>query len=354
LVILLLLAACETPVDPGSPPDQGTESVESETADSADAVMQAATFTNPIKAQAGADPWLTYHEGNYYLITTSGGTTLSMRTSPTLAGLDTAPDVEVWSGADTPNACCNMWAPEIHFFDGHWYLYFTAGQNVEDFIPTQRNHVLESAGDDPLGPYTYKGALNPGTWQLDASPLQIDGNLYLMGTYNSGGTQNLSIQAMTNPYTLTGSVQTLAVPTHDWERQGAPVNEGPEALYHDGRTFVVFSASGCWTPDYKLGLLEYTGGDPLDPASWTKSAEPVFQRSDANGVFGPGHNGFFTSPDGTERWIVYHANDSASDGCDNGRSTRAQRFTWNDDGTPNVGEPVELGVTLDAPSGEAG
>jgi GH43 family beta-xylosidase len=34
------------------------------------------------------------------------------------------------------------------------------------------------------------------------------------------------------------------------------------------------------------------------------------------------------------------------------RSTRAQKFTWNTDGTPNFGTPVRLGTTLTAPSGE--
>jgi GH43 family beta-xylosidase len=139
-----------------------------------------------------------------------------------------------------------------------------------------------------------------------------------------------------------------------WERQTAPVNEGPEPLYHNGRVMVVYSASACWGPDYKLGLLTPTGTDPMNPAHWTKSPNPVFQRSDANGVFAPGHNGFFTSPDGTEDWIVYHANDSAGGGCDMNRSTRAQKFTWNADGTPNFGTPVRLGVTLTAPSGEPG
>lgn len=69
-------------------------------------------------------------------------------------------------------------------------------------------------------------------------------------------------------------------------------------------------------------------------------------------MYGPGHNGFFTSPDGAESWIVYHANDSASDGCDNGRTARAQKFSWNPDGTPNLGTPVALGTTLAGPSGE--
>jgi GH43 family beta-xylosidase len=34
------------------------------------------------------------------------------------------------------------------------------------------------------------------------------------------------------------------------------------------------------------------------------------------------------------------------------RSTRAQRFTWNADGTPNFGTPVSLGTPLAVPSGE--
>lgn len=50
--------------------------------------------------------------------------------------------------------------------------------------------------------------------------------------------------------------------------------------------------------------------------------------------------------------MVYHANSSASGGCDMNRSTRAQKFTWNADGTPNFGTPVALGVPLTAPSGE--
>jgi GH43 family beta-xylosidase len=34
----------------------------------------------------------------------------------------------------------------------------------------------------------------------------------------------------------------------------------------------------------------------------------VFQTSEENGVYAPGHNSFFTSPDGKEDWILYHAN----------------------------------------------
>ncbi|MEH1125459.1 family 43 glycosylhydrolase [Micromonospora sp. CPCC 206061] len=306
-------------------------------------------FTNPIKSVKGADPWLQYHNGNYYLITTSWTSTLTIRKSPTLAGLASAPSVQVWNDT-TASRCCNFWAPEMHFLNGRWYIYYTGGQNVSDYIPTQRSHVLESAGSDPMGPYTYRATL-ANFWLIDGSVLQVNGSLYFMGSASGGGTQNLVIAPMSNPYTVSGSFSTISTPTQSWERQGGTVNEGPEPLYRNGRTFIVYSASGCWTPDYKLGLLSLTGSNPLSASSWTKSG-PVFQRNDANGVYGPGHNGFFKSPDGTEDWIVYHANDAASDGCDNNRTTRAQKFTWNADGTPNFGAPVRLGATLDGPAGE--
>ncbi|MBV7700197.1 family 43 glycosylhydrolase [Streptomyces sp. TRM70350] len=309
----------------------------------------AASFSNPVKSVKGADPWISYHNGNYYLVSTSWTDVITIRTSPTLAGLATAPSVQVWQG-DAASRCCNIWAPELHFLNGRWYLYYVAGQNVSDYIPTQRSHVLESAGSDPMGPYTYRGQLN-SAWMLDPTVGTIGGQLYLFGSA-SGGTQNLVAARMSNPYTVSGSFSTISTPTHDWERQGGTVNEGPEILQRGGRTFLIYSASGCWTPDYKLGQLELTGSDPLSASSWTKKSTPVFQRSDGNGVYGPGHNGFFTSPDGSESWIVYHANDNASEGCDNGRTTRAQRFTWNADGTPNLGTPVRLGASLAGPSGE--
>ncbi|MGW0934162.1 family 43 glycosylhydrolase [Streptomyces sp. NPDC002666] len=307
-------------------------------------------YANPVKAQKGADPWISYHDGNYYLVSTSWTDAITLRRSPTLAGLAAAPSVQVWKG-DAASRCCNIWAPELHYSGGRWYLYYVAGQNIADYNPTQRVHVLESAGADPMGPYTYKSRLG-GDWMLDPSVLTVNGKLYLLGSASGGGTQNLVIAPMSNPYTLSGPFSTISTPGYGWEKSGAAVNEGPEVLQRGGRTYLVYSASGCWTPDYKLGLLTLTGSDPLSASSWTKKTSPVFQRQDAAGVYGPGHNGFFTSPDGTESWIVYHANDAASDGCDNGRTARAQKFTWNADGTPNLGTPVALGTTAAGPAGE--
>jgi len=335
------------------------------------------TFTNPIRPR-GPDPFMVYFNGFYHLVATTwnsaptascpGCAVITMRRSRTLAGIASAPDTVIFNlGAlvngqlQFPQACCNMWAPELHLLNGpngqRWYLYFTASRNVSNYLPTQRIHVLESAGTDPMGPYTFRGDMldpvdNPsGKWELDGSILQLNGQLYLMGTYIEG-VQPMFIRPLSNPWTASGTRRRLSTPTFSWETVGGSVNEGPEALQRNGRTFIVFSASHCSTPDYKLGLLTYNGGDPLQQSSWVKSPNPIFQRNNGASVFGPGHGNFFKSPDGTQDWMTYHANSSTSQGCDINRTTRAQQFTWNADGTPNLGVPVGTGVTLQSPSGE--
>lgn len=76
----------------------------------------------------------------------------------------------------------------------------------------------------------------------------------------------------------------------------------------------------------------------------------MFKASVKNQVFAPGHNSFFKSPDEKEDWILYHANAHKGEGCGWHRSPRAQKFTWNTDGTPNFGEPVKAGVSINTPS----
>jgi GH43 family beta-xylosidase len=305
----------------------------------------------------GADPWLHYFNGNYYLVTTTWSSQLVMRKSPTLAGLALAEPVYIWSATDA-GACCNFWAFEFHRLMGpngmRWYLMFTAGHEAN--LDRQHLQVLESEGDDPMGPYAYKGAPMPNTWNIDGTYLQHNGKLYVLWSEWEGDLQKNWIREMTNPWTVTGQRVELTAPLLPWERQSGLdnpglVTEAPEVLQRDGRTFVIYSASSCNGPDYKLGMIELVGTDPLQTSSWRKFPDPVFQRG--NGVFGPGHNGFFKSPDGTEDWLVYHGNSRADQGCGNTRSVRAQKFTWNN-GLPVFGAPAAAGTPQAVPSGEKG
>lgn len=311
------------------------------------------TFTNPLN-DSGPDPWVTWYDGHYYLAATTWGDAsagLTMRKAKTIAELKQAEPVQIWQD-DTGDRCCNLWAPEFFLLDGpngpRWYGYYTGGAPGEDYVNSQYSHVIESAGTDPLGPYTYKGKLVERN-SLDATVLQLGDKMYAVySVWNE--TQDLAIKEMRSPWETIGDETTLSVPTYPWERQTAPVNEGPIALHRDGRTWIVYAASACWGPNYKLGMLEYEGDDPLDVASWSKHPQPVFERADERMVYAPGHNTFFKSPDGSEDWMAYHANDEEADVCDMGRTPRIQPFTWNPDGTPNFGKPVAESTELAVPS----
>jgi GH43 family beta-xylosidase len=49
------------------------------------------------------------------------------------------------------NRSC-VWAPSLHFLDGRWYIYYAAGESGPPYIH-QKTGVLQSATEDPMGPY---------------------------------------------------------------------------------------------------------------------------------------------------------------------------------------------------------
>jgi GH43 family beta-xylosidase len=221
--------------------------------------------------------------------------------------------------------------------------------------------VLENSSADPTtGTWIFKGKIADPTdkWAIDGTVLELNGQLYFLWSGWEGDVdvrQDIYIARMSDPWTIQGNRVLISSPTLGWETIGNPdVNEGPEIIKNAaGRVFLVYSASGCWNDDYALGMMTLrAGGDPMNPSDWTKNAAPVFTKNTGGGAFGPGHNSFFKSVDGTEDWILYHANPQTGQGCGDMRSPRIQKFTWNGDGTPNFGTPVSIGAAITKPSGE--
>ena len=325
----------------------------------------ATTFTNPL-LPAGADPWSIYQDGFYFYMHTTGRNLTIWKTRD-LANLKSAQKKIVWTPPATGAYSKDIWAPELHFINGKWYIYFAAdaGRNQ-----SHRLWVLENSSRDPLqGKWVMKGKLADATdkWAIDGSVFEHKGSLYVVWSGWEGdtnGRQDIYIARMSNPWTIDSGRVRLSIPEYPWEKVGdindwktsdnpphVDVNEGPQVLRHRDKLFLIYSASGCWTDSYTLGMMTaQADSDLLDGASWQKSAQPVFQQSPAARAYGTGHNSFFKSPDGREDWILYHANSKPGQGCGRFRQPRAQRFTWKADGTPDFGKPVPVGVPIQKPS----
>lgn len=309
--------------------------------------------TNPLIRQR-ADAQIFRHTDGYYYFTATVPSydRIVLRRSPTLAGLATAAETTIWTRHASGPMGAHIWAPEIHFIDGRWYVYFAAG-NAED-VWRIRMYVLESASVNPLtGSWTERGRLvTPWeTFSLDASTFVHNGVRYLVWAQQPPGSNvnsSVYIARMTNPWTITGMPTLLTTPTYDWETRGYRVNEGPAVIQRNGRVFLTYSASAT-DANYCLGMLTASSSSNLlSASSWTKGAQPVFTSNAATSQYGPGHNQFTTAEDGSDV-LVYHARnyrDIAGDPLnDPNRHTRLQKLYWNADGTPNFGVPVPDGVT---------
>lgn len=318
------------------------------------------TFTNPLLPY-GADPFCLFKDGYYYYTHTTGDR-LELWKTTQIFRLSEAQRKVVYRPPTGKEWSKQLWAPEIHFIKGKWYIYFSADDGDNNH---HRIFVLENKSADPMtGQWLFKGKVadKADKWAIDASVVEFRKKLYMVWSGWKGdtnGQQDIYIARMKNPWTIKGPRVRISSPIYEWERNGdlgdepyhVSVNEGPQPLVHKKNLFVVYSASGCWTDHYSLGLLRFRGKkNLLDSASWEKSPVPVFSQLPDSAVYAPGHNCFFKSPDGQEDWILYHANSLPGQGCGNKRSPRAQQFFWKIDGSPDFGKPVKTGTVLSAPS----
>lgn len=317
-------------------------------------VSAAGTYTNPIIAD-GADPWVTFHEGYYYLTYTTGSSVVIYRATSLAGtnGLGRAPAITAFYPPSPFNQ--DVWAPELHFLAGKAYIYYAADDAAIN--ADHRMFVAESDLNGPALSFSPKGKIDDATtdrWAIDGTVLEAtNGALYFLWSGWPGtqdGLQNLYIAPMSDPLTISGPRVLLATPNHTWESW---IEEGPEVLQKDGKVFVVYAANESWTDNECLGMLVNTDGNFLNPASWTKSASAVFSTFvGTNGaVYGPGHCGFTKSLDGTQDIIVYHAAKFSGAGWN--RNIRMQSFSWTSAGYPEFGTPVPAAIPLPLPSGDA-
>lgn len=313
--------------------------------------MTQAPWPNPFIEQR-ADPFILRHREAYYFIASVPEyDRLEIRRAATLEGLREATPVVVWRKPDSGPMSELIWAPELHFIEGKWYIYYAAAptQALDELNMFQhRMFALECASADPLtGSWVEKGQIKTqfDTFALDATTFEHQGKRWYLWAQKAPdipGNSNIYLCEMENPWTLKGEPVMLSKPEYDWERRGFLVNEGPAVLKHGERLFIAYSASAT-DENYCLGLLWIDqAADIGRPENWHKSPQPVFTTSYENQQYGPGHNSFTVTPDGQDV-LVYHArNYTEIEGdplYDPNRHTRLKLIAWDDEGMPQFGTP---------------
>ena len=342
----------ELPVDAGDPAFRKTAQFQSLPADQ---------FVNPIGE--GADPWVVRdpNHDRYLWCLSEGNRAIAVHTSARLTSL--GQKHIVWRAPKSGPVSREVWAPELHYLDGRWHIYFAASDRRNE---NHLSYVLRSESDNPLGPYKLHGPLatgdgtdgrSPNIWAIDVTVLEFNARQYAIWSgWDAPGTdrQYLYIAPMKSPTELSGPrVRICGNADYLWERtepklDARGLNEAPQILKSGSRTFVTYSCGASWLPTYKLGMLELTGSNPLDPAAWTKHTDPLF--SSTNETFGVGHPCFVKSLDETQWWHVFHAKRDRQPGWR--RAIFVQPMLIDLSGRPQLGAPFPGGLAVHRPSGE--
>ena len=123
------------------------------------------SYKNPFIIQR-ADPFITKGDGYFYFTASfpafrdaeHGYDRIILRRSKTVNGLAEAEEKTIWQARETGIMARHIWAPELHYLDGKWYIYFAAGE--QDDMWKIRPFVLECQSDDPMaGPWVEKGKM---------------------------------------------------------------------------------------------------------------------------------------------------------------------------------------------------
>ena len=293
-------------------------------------------YANPLAGSA-ADPMIVEHEGVFYLYST-GNTTLSVRTSKNL--LTWSDPKQIFALSQTGWGVKNCWAPEVHKYNGKFYLFFCGRDSSGIF------HGSVAVCDTPDGtfvPVTKEPLLNFNYSIIDLSFFcDDDGRTYILYSKDCSTnvvngkkvSQSYGVE-VSNDFTRTiGEHVLLTTPDVSWEMKSGNTiwNEGPVVFKRNGKYYILYSANYYQSADYGIG---YAVADSI-LGPYTKPKSNCLVQGNGTTITGPGHNNllFF----GDEIYIVYHAH-TIPPNTDNGRSLYINQLIVKDDGTLYVNGP---------------
>lgn len=317
-----------------------------------------------------ADPYIVDGKDGYYYFTASypaygsvdrGYDRIILRRSNTVGGLANAEEKTIWKAHSGGILSKHIWAPEMHYIGGAWYIFFAAG--ASDDIWAIRPYVLKCSGDPYNGSWTECGQMQASSgdsdsfssFSLDMTYFENNVRHYVIWAEIKGDSSLFMAEIdPSQPWKLISKPILLTKPEYNWELVNNRVNEGAAVLKTDKKVYVFFSASGTGS-EYCVGRLEADiNSDLMNTNSWKKLSSPVLSTADVKGCAGPGHNCFVRDEKGN-LLIVYHArpDSHSSQACgtynkdplyDPCRHTRIKRVAFDGNGAPviNLSDEAEL------------
>jgi arabinan endo-1,5-alpha-L-arabinosidase len=312
------------------------------------------------------DPVMAKEGDTYYVYYTGSGSWSSKdllnwkREKPVFDATNTP----AWlKGAGFPRG--GYWAPDIEFFNGQWYLYYSTsafGKNTSA-IGVATNKTLNPSSADYLWVdhgkivQTYPGKTN---WNAIDPNMVVDkktGDPYLVYGSFWHGIQLVKLQKdgfrLANPkdslieHTVASRMTDPSAPnppsigTHPVDAGGNAI-EGP-FIFSKGKYYYLFvSYDYCCSgsnSDYKIAVGRSTSvtGPYLDKkgADMSKGGGFILRQGDGKEFYGLGHSATYTF-DGVD-YLLYHGYSVA----DNAVSKLViEKLNWDKDGWPVIGDRV--------------
>lgn len=296
-----------------------------------------------------ADPYVYRHTDGSYYFTASVPEydKIVLRRADTLLGLKDAQETVIWKRHRSGPMSKHIWAPELHYLYGKWYIYFAAGER--DDVWKIRPYVLECTGEEPMtGEWKEKGKMKSApddefsfhAFSLDATVFENKGKYYYVWAEKVSvgkAISNLYIARMAEPDRLATAQVLLTTPDYDWERQGFWVDEGPAVIKRNGKIYLTFSSSATGAC-YCMGMLSASEDtDLLDPKSWIKERYPVVESDFQKGIYGPGHNSFTKDEEGNDICVFHARTYEKVEGdplYDPNRHTMLMKLKWDEKDRP--------------------
>jgi arabinan endo-1,5-alpha-L-arabinosidase len=221
-----------------------------------------------------------------------------------------------WHKSDIPDQNGHLWAPDIHYRDGKYHLYYSvsAWMNFNSSIGYATNKTLDR--NSPDYKWIDEGQVisyrNGGEGVNVIDPnifIDKDGKVWLVyGSYKAGmrmtELDRKTGKLASNPPRITTLTTSLG--------EGVFIIKGPEYYY-------IFASRGKCCAGMESTYQVVTGRSKTvrgpylnrEGKSWVDNNYTVFLAGDSTAP-GKGHNGFFTEGDTT--FLVYHAYTRAANG----------------------------------------